>query len=223
MRKLKLQVQISVDGFIAAENGSTDWLVWDWGAEWNWDDELKAHFDEILESVDCVLLSRTLAEGGFISHWEEAARTPGDSRYAYARRLSEKPKVVFSKTLNGSLWPNAVLATGDLVDEVNALKGQNGGDMIVYGGGTFVSSLIREHLIDEFQLFVNPTLLGSGMAIFGEIGAHRELALTGARAFDCGIAVLNYEPKLAATELIAARANDRAEIAQTRDAALPTA
>ena len=212
MRKLKLQVQISVDGFIAAENGSTDWLVWGWGDEWNWDDELKAHFDEILESVDCVLLSRKLAEGGFISHWEEAARAPGDPRNAYARRLSEKPRIVFSKTLDGSLWPNTMLAKGDLVDEVNALKGQNGGDMMVYGGGTFVSSLIRERLIDEFQLFVNPTLLGSGMAIFGEVAGHQELTLTGARAFDCGIAVLNYEPKRPAPELMAPEANELAAL-----------
>lgn len=65
MKKLILQVQISIDGFIAGPHGETDWMVWDWGREWNWDDELKGDFREVFETIDCILLSRKMAEGGF--------------------------------------------------------------------------------------------------------------------------------------------------------------
>src|SRR5687767_6437558 len=99
MRKLKLQVQISVDGFIADKDGKTDWLVWsDWNSQWNWDDELKKYFNEIFESIDCILLSRKIAEGGFIEHWTSAANDPNDPRFRYAKKVNGTHKIVFTKT-----------------------------------------------------------------------------------------------------------------------------
>jgi dihydrofolate reductase len=58
-----------------------------------------------------------------------------------------------------------------------------------------LSDLIKQRLIDEFHLFVNPTALGNGMAIFKELDSKQDLTLVKARSFDCGIVVLNYEPK----------------------------
>jgi dihydrofolate reductase len=78
----------------------------------------------------------------------------------------EMPKVVFTKTLNKSGWTNTDIATGDLKDEITKLKNQNGGDIIVYGGVSFDSSLIKEKLIDEFYLFVNPVVIENGKTIF---------------------------------------------------------
>lgn len=66
MRKLTLEVQMSVDGYIAEKNGNTDWMVWNWGDEWNWDDELKKYHTDLTKSVDGILLSRKMAEAGFI-------------------------------------------------------------------------------------------------------------------------------------------------------------
>jgi dihydrofolate reductase len=74
MRKLKLQVQISVDGFIELPNGEMDWLVW------NWDDKLKAYINELTNSVDTILLGRKMTEG-FVSHWS-SCRPVGNSRPA---------------------------------------------------------------------------------------------------------------------------------------------
>ena len=77
--------------------------------------------------------------------------------------MIETPKVVFTKTLDKSDWPNTDIATGDFRDEITKLKNPDGGDIIVYGGASFDSSLIREKkLIDEFYLFVNPIVMGSG-------------------------------------------------------------
>ena len=82
--------------------------------------------------------------------------------------MSETHKVVFTKTLENTDWSNTVLAKGNLVDEINTLKKQEGGDIMVYRGGAFVSSLMNKGLIDEYHLFVNPSALGIGMPTFSQ-------------------------------------------------------
>lgn len=192
MGQLTLQVQMSLDGFIAGPNGETDWLVWDWGDEWNWDHELKDDFDRVIDATDCILLSRKLAEGGFITHWEQAAERPDDSRHAYASKVNNKPKVVFTTTLAESPWSNTEIASGDVADEIPKLKARYDKGLIVYGGATFLSSLIRARVVDEFQLFINPTALGKGMTIFGETYSNTDLALVQSKAYACGIVVNRY-------------------------------
>jgi dihydrofolate reductase len=191
MRKLKLQVQISVDGYIADANGKTDWLVWNWSDEWNWDDELKKYFIDLTESIDCILLGRKTAEG-FIAHWAKVAENPNDPQFAFAKNITDAHKVVFTKTLDKSEWNNTDIAMGDVVSEINKLKNQNGKDIIVYGGASFVSSLIKAGLIDEFHLFVNPTVLGNGMTIFKELNSKLNVTLVKSKSYEYGIVVLKY-------------------------------
>jgi dihydrofolate reductase len=186
MRKLKLQVQMSVDGFIAGPNGEMDWLVWDW------DEELKTYVGGITEPVDLIVLGRKLAEG-FIPTWESRLADPKAADEG-ARKFVETPKIVFTRTLSASEWDNTELATGDLVEEIMRLKRQSGGDIIAYGGETFVSSLIKAGLIDEYHLFVNPAVLGSGRAIFQGVDYKRNLSLVKSIAFNCGIVLLHYQP-----------------------------
>jgi len=193
MRILKLQIQISIDGYIADMNEQTDWMVWSWGEDWSWDDKLKKYFNELTASVDCVLLSRKMAEEGFIDHWASMAEKPGNPQADFARGITNAHKVVFSKTLSASRWNNAEIAGGDLASEVNNLKAQDGKDIIVYGGATFVSALIKAGLVDEFYLFINPSMLGSGRTIFKEIQQKQNVRLKEAIGFECGVAVLRYE------------------------------
>src|SRR5215212_5283393 len=189
LRKLKLQVQMSVDGYIAGPNGEMDWLVW------NWDDKLKEYVNGLTESVDTILLGRKMTEG-FISYWSDVMTKPDDPWYAFAKRMIEIPKVVFTKTLNKSQWVNTDIATGDLTYEVNKLKRREGKDIIVYGGASFDSSLIKAGLIDEFHLFVNPAAIGNGMTIFKDLnGMQKKFTLIKSIAFDCGIVLLHYEEK----------------------------
>lgn len=82
-----------------------------------------------------------------------------------------------------------------MVDEITQLKKQPGKDIIVYGGANFVSALIKEGLIDEYHLFINPTAIGNGMTIFKEIDGKLNLVLVKSTSFACGIVVLHYEPK----------------------------
>jgi dihydrofolate reductase len=195
MRKLILEVQLTVDGYVADPNGKTDWQVWNWDKNWSWDDELKKYFNDVMDSVDCILLSRKMAKEGFIENWKQAAADQKDPRYAYAKKINEMHKVVFSKTMKETEWDNIDLAKGDLAAEVNRLKALAGKSMIVYGGATFVSSLIKEGLIDEFQLFINPVAIGDGMSIFKETKSRNALSLVDARPYACGIVVLNYKLK----------------------------
>jgi dihydrofolate reductase len=187
MRKLKLQVQMSVDGYIAGPQGEMDWMVWDW------DDDLKSYVTGFTAPVDCILLGRNLAEG-FIRAWTSQVQDPATAD-DFAHKMVDSPKIVFSKTLERVEWDNTTLASGDLVAEVNKLKNQAGGDLVAYGGATFVSSLIQAGLIDEYHLFINPVALGEGMTIFKGLHQRQNLSLVKSSAFDCGIVVLHYEPR----------------------------
>jgi dihydrofolate reductase len=182
MRKLKLQVQITVNGLVAGPNGEMDWTAFEW------DKELKKYVGVLTEEVDCIVLGRKLAEG-FIPYWTSHPEQEG------AEKFINTNKVVFTKTLEASEWENTILAKGDLVEEINRLKSQNGKDIIAYGGARFVSALIKNGLVDEFFLFVNPSAIGVGMPIFSDLGSTLDFKLIEAVPFECGMAVLRYEPK----------------------------
>lgn len=176
---------MSVDGFVAGTKGELDWMVWDW------DDELKKFVDDLHEPVDCIIMGRKMAPG-FIPYWETVAANPKDQQFEFGKKMTDTKKVVFTKTLNKSEWNNTDLAKGDLADEINALKRQNGKDIIVYGGATFVSGLITAGLIDEFNLFINPVAIGSGMTIFKELVNKQKLTLIQSKSYDCGIVVNSF-------------------------------
>jgi dihydrofolate reductase len=109
--------------------------------------------------------------------------------------MVDTPKIVFTKTLDESPWANTVLAKGDIVEEVNHLKNQKGKDILVYGGAGFVSSLIKEGLIDEYHLLVNPAAIGSGMTIFKSLDRTQKFSAIQSKLYSCGITVLSYKPK----------------------------
>src|SRR5688500_12576598 len=182
MRKLKLQVQISIDGFIAGLNGEMDWMTW------NWDDALKNYVNTLTDSVDTILLGRKMA-GGFIAHWSNVCTRSDDPGYEFAKLMIGYPKFVFTKTLNESDtevrgWANTSLIKTDYIEAIKALKNQEGKDIIVYGGATFDSSLIKAGLIDEYHLFINPAAIGKGMPIFQSLEAKQNLKLAASTPFD---------------------------------------
>lgn len=185
MRKLKLQMQVSIDGYVAGPKGEMDWM------QWNWDDSLKDFVQQLTEPVDTIVLGRNLATG-FIPHWTAALQQP-ETHDAFARKMVETPKVVFTKTIENNPWDNTQLATGALKEEINTLKSQKGKkDIITYGGASLAGALIAEQLIDDLYLFVNPAAIGNGMRIFT---GKTNLALQETFPFACGIVVLHYSPK----------------------------
>lgn len=185
MRKLKLQMQITADGFVAGPEGQLDWMTW------NMDEKLIGFINHLTDTSDTILLGRKMTDG-FIKYWEGVIKQPQSPEYTFARKMVDIPKVVFSKTLKHVDGQNVRVENGDLSQAVNQLKQAPGKDMVVYGGATFVSSLIENGLIDELNLFVNPVGIGNGMRIFKD---RRPLTLAGSVAYPCGIVVNTYKPK----------------------------
>jgi len=186
LRKLKLQVQMSIDGCIAGPNGEMDWMV---GLS---DDKHIKYAYELMESIDTILLGRKMTDD-FISYWSDVINKPDDPWHAFAKKMIETPKVVFTKTLDKSRWINTEIATGDITDEIIKLKNRNGKDMVVYGGASFDSSLIKLGLIDEFLLFINPVTIGNGKTIFKDLNGIQKFNLIKTIAFDSGKVLLHYE------------------------------
>jgi dihydrofolate reductase len=186
MRKLKLQMQMTINGYVAGPNGENDWMTW------NPDDELIAFMNSLIDSSDVLLLGRKLVADGFIEHWESAVDK--NPEHPFAKKIVDIPKVVFTKTLDKSTWNNTTLAKGDLAEEIAYLKKQNGKDIIVFGGAGFVSSLIKEGLIDEYHLIVNPTAIGSGMTIFNSLDRIQKFSPIESKLYSGGKTVLSYKP-----------------------------
>jgi dihydrofolate reductase len=185
MRKLKLQMQATVDGYVAGPEGQLDWMTFDM------DQGLIAQINRLTDSSDTILLGRKMTDG-FVKYWEQVLTRKDSPEFGFAQKMVGLPKVVFSKTLDHVEGKNIRVENGDLVDVVKQLKSQQGKDIIVYGGATFVSSLIEHGLIDELNFFVNPVAIGSGMRVFK---GKKPLKLAASTAYPCGIVVNSYLPK----------------------------
>jgi len=186
MRKLKLQMQISVDGFVAGPEGQLDWM-----APMGADERLLSFVNHLTDTSDTILLGRKMTEG-FVQYWEHAASQPNSPEYAFARKMVDTPKIMFSRSAHSVRGQNIQVENGSIVEAVNRLKQQTGKDIIVYGGANFVSSLLENGLIDELNLFVNPVAIGKGMQIFS---ARRALQLAASTAYKNGIVVNTYQPR----------------------------
>ena len=198
MRKLILQMQMSVDGYVGAGDDGMDWQLWNFGDEWNWDDELKRDFNATLQSIGCILLSRKMIVQGYLDHWGRAAANhPADPHYAFAKKIVDVEKVVLTnKPVNGT-WARATIAGGDFVETARALKRQRGENIITFGGAGFASSLVAAGLVDEIQLYVNPATIGGGETIFrAPSNEARKLKLLGSKSYSCGMVVNRYEPAM---------------------------
>jgi dihydrofolate reductase len=196
MKRLILQMQISVDGLVSSTTDPTGetWQIWNWGDDWRWDDDLKREFNGVFEAVDCILISRKMAEDGYVDHWTTAAKNhPHDPYYAFARRIVATEKVVATRTLKDSRWDRTRLLTSPFVEGVTQLKMAADGDIIAFGGVTLASSLIAERLVDEIQFYVNPSAIGDGRSIFKQRGL-LAFRLDHSRAFACGIVVNKFVP-----------------------------
>lgn len=184
MRKIKLQMTISIDGFVKSKFGGPD----------VWDNEVTDFCIRNLDDVDTILLGRNTAEG-FIPYWKDVAANPEAEYYPLGKPLTEIPKAVFSNTVTDNTWENTSIINGDLNIAIKKLKADAGKNIMVYGGVSFVSSLIQYDLVDEFSLLYYPYAGGQGEAIFDKLKTVLSLSLKTCKAFSCGIVLLEYERK----------------------------
>jgi len=188
MRKLKLQMQVSLDGFNSTgPNDEQQWVTWDL-------DGIKRYVIDLLDSSDTIIIGRKLAVD-YIPFWQETVKNVNDPMYDFATRIVSAKKIVFTRTMNESVWDNTVLAKGELAEEINELKQKDGKDLIVYGGSSFVAALIKEGLIDEFHFFINPIAIGKGDSAFSQLENWQPLQLRKSIICDSGIVILHYDKK----------------------------
>jgi dihydrofolate reductase len=182
VRRLILQTGISIDGYVAALDGSHPW------SEGRGEDEAFKRW--ILDSVWAAgahLMGRVT--------YEEMAATWPTSDSEYARPMNEIPKVVFSKTLERADWPETRIARGDLAEEVERLKREPGNDLIAYGGARLDQSLSRLGLVDEYRLMIEPAALGDGLPLFKDLPAPLHLELVDATTYATGTSIQVYRPR----------------------------
>jgi dihydrofolate reductase len=163
MRKIKLQVQMTLDGFVAGPNGELDWM-------WIGDNDISIlrHVVELADSCDTILLGRKMTPE-FIEYWENVVDNQPDSQeMELAQRMVNMRKIAFSRSGAVVKGRNLEMEHGELVEAVQALKKEQGKDIMVYGGATFARSLISLNLIDEYYIYRNPVAIGKGMTIFEE-------------------------------------------------------
>jgi dihydrofolate reductase len=192
MRKLKLQIQMTIDGFVAGPNGEFDWAFIAGKDDPEALQQVIGFNVELASSCDTFLLGRKLAASTFCTHWENVADNQPDNPWQpLAQLIANYRKIAFSRSETTLPGRNLEVENGDLATAVQALKNQPGKDILVYGGANFVSSLISLNLIDEYYLIVNPVAIGAGLPIFKE---RKGLELESSIAFKHGKILNKYVP-----------------------------
>jgi dihydrofolate reductase len=187
MRKLKLQMQMTLDGFVAGPNGENDWVFTSGPDEGG-----IRKITEIAEGADTFLVGRKTAGSGFVDYWQGVADNQPDNPWnAFAKVMVSERKIVFTRTGAAIGGNNVEVESGDLATAVQALKNEEGKDILVYGGVDFVSSLVSQNLIDEYLIITCPVAIGSGLSIFKE---KKLLKLESSVTFDNGKVLSTYLP-----------------------------
>src|SRR5690348_14278001 len=179
MRRVVLQMGVTVDGYVAGTGGEGDWRL---GPE---HPDVRAWKVASLRRVGTHIMGRVTYQQ-MARHWPNAADE-------YAAFMNDMPKVVFSGTLQSADWPNFKVAKGDLADEVDALKREPGGEIMAHGGAAFVQSLSRLGLIDEYRLVMLPVALGNGLPLFKDLAGPLRLNLSETHGYPGGTLINVYQ------------------------------
>lgn len=184
MRKLAVFNHVSADGYFVDARGEMSWAH-------NQDPEWNRFTSENASGGGELVFGRVTYEM-MAGYWPTPAAV--EAMPDVAESMNSMPKVVFSRTLHKASWRNTRLVKGDLASEVRKLKAEPGPDMVIFGSGNIVSQLTEARLIDEYQLVLNPIVLGSGRTMFEGVQESHKLTLTKTRPFSNGNVVLWYEP-----------------------------
>ncbi len=181
MGKVVYSMMVSLDGFIEGPNRELDWVIID--------EELHTFANDEAREMGAFLYGRRLYEL-MARDWPKVAADPSMPEYMveFARIWKEKPKIVFSRTLEKVEW-NSRLVRDDIVGEIAKLKEQPGMDMAL-GGPNLASTFIRLGLVDEYRLLVHPVVVGRGTPFFPALDHPISLRLVETRKFGSGVVYL---------------------------------
>ena len=185
MRKLIVFNQITLDGYFTDKNGDMSWAH-KTDTEWQ-------EFVESNASGGGELVFGRITYDMMASFWPTPAALEMNPKVA--ERMNLLPKVVFSRTLESAAWNNTKLIKGDIAAEMQKLKNEPGKDLVLLGSGSIITQLAQRNLIDEYQVVVNPIVLGKGRTMFDGIKKTITLELKKTRSFTNGNVLLCYVPK----------------------------
>ena len=181
MRKVIAAMNMTLDGFCNHEAMTAD-------------DEIHQHYNELLQSGDTLIYGRITYQL-MESYWPTIVKNPTGNKPTddFAVLIDNIPKIVYSRTLQHVDWKNTILKKEIIKDEILELKQQAGKNILVGSPGLIVA-LTKLNLIDEYQLGVQPTILGSGLQLFKNIRDRVNLKLLKTKTFGCGAIMLYYKP-----------------------------
>ncbi len=185
MQSLTMFNHVTLDGYFCDARGSMEWAKQD-------DDPELAEFASAKSRGGGTLVFGRRTYEMMKSFWP----TPQAARAfpRVAERMNQGAKVVFSRALEKADWANTRLIRGDLVEETRALKQEEGQGLAILGSGRIVAQLSLAGLIDEYQLVVNPVVLGAGRTLFEGAPGRQNLNLVESRVFKSGKVYLCYRP-----------------------------
>lgn len=185
MRKIVAFEQVSLDGFFVDAKGDMSWAHKQ-DAEWN-------AFTAGNASGNGALLFGRKTYDMMASFWPSpmAMQTMPE----VAEGMNRLAKFVASRTIESASWRNTTVIKGDLVTSIREMKKSDGPDLVILGSGSIVSQLTGAGLIDEFQIIVNPLILGQGRTLFEGVSEKVLLRLKKTRGFGNGNVILYYEPQ----------------------------
>jgi dihydrofolate reductase len=153
MASLVLKMSVSLDGYVAPADGSTDWIAAGGSA-----DGLSWAVETVSNAGAHLIGAATYS--GWAGYWPSASGP-------FAKPMNEIPKVVFSNSLTSADWGETMIAAGDLAEAITRLKQErSGGYLLAHGGARFARSLVETGLIDEYRLMIHPVVLGAGERLF---------------------------------------------------------
>lgn len=158
------------------------------------DDEIHQHYSELLSNSGTLLYGRITYQL-MESYWPSIVKKPTGNKATdeFAVAIDNIQKIVFSRTLKNVDWKDTILKNDLIKEEILALKHQAGKDILV-GSPSLIVALTQLELVDEYQLGVHPTIVGSGLPLFKNIRNSVNLKLLKTKTFDCGAIALYYEP-----------------------------
>ena len=190
MRKLIMKMSVSLDGFVSGPNGENDW-VFKTG-----DEQSKAHSLALNQMPGLIIMGRKIYEQ-WAKFWPTA---PGPfaepmniiPKAVFTQKEFTKPQPAAGQTAAEASWAEARIISGNLTEEVEKLKAEEGKPILTMGGAGFMRSLIAAGLIDEYHLFIHPVVLGGGQRIFTDVTAPFYLKLADVQHFPGGATALTY-------------------------------
>lgn len=189
MSRLIVYNSVSLDGYFSGADGDLTW-AYQGSDDPEWNAFVADNAQGGMESGGRLLFGRITYEM-MASYWPTPAAI--ETQPSVAEGMNAMPKIVFSRTLKNASWSNTQLLHGNLAAEVARLKNEPG-DIVVFGSGNLVSQLASKDLIDEYQLVVNPIVLGQGRTMFETLNSRILLKLLRSRTFANGKVFLSYGP-----------------------------